>query len=418
MYYVMYSNEDGEWMENPEYTMLGRSGNSWVIPDRSEMIPLPSGSSLVTIPGYFPVGLGNNDEAICINNDPYNPDKKAEVVAALLPQGFTRTLLPACIPRCSQGTIPLLGYTAVGFRGGKVYAAAVQSDRHHSWHPRFYNTEQLSSRIHRMLQRFPHNRILRQLAKCSLQYGCFTAQNLFYQRWEAGIPTTPACNANCLGCISEPHETAESPQHRLDFVPTAEEIVELAVEHLNHAPRAIISFGQGCEGEPSLNADLLAEAIKQIRARTPKGTININTHGGNERQLSKMFEAGLDAMRVTMFSLVEKHYELYHRPYNYSLGQVLSTIKRALDRNIQVSLNLLVLPGFTDGPEEVEALLRFVEDYPLHMIQLRNLNIDPEVINRHVGFQGNALGITTMLGMLQKEAPHVRLGSYTHGVRE
>lgn len=418
MYYVMYSNDKGEWMENSEFTMLGRSGNSWVIPERSEMIPLPTGSSLVTIPGYFPVGLGNKDVAICLNTDPYDSNKRAEVVAALLPQGFTRTLLPACIPRSSQGAIPLLGYTAVGFRLGKVYAAAVQSDRHHSWHPRYYNTEQLSSRIHRMLRRFPHNRILRQLAKCSLQYGCFTAQNLFYQRWEAGIPTTPACNANCLGCISESHGAADSPQHRLDFVPTLEEIVELAVHHLDNASRAIISFGQGCEGEPSLNADLLAAAIKTIRARTQKGTININTHGGNYNQLMKMFEAGLDAMRVTMFSLVEKHYQLYHRPCNYNLSQVLNTIKAALDQDIQVSLNLLVLPGFTDQTEEVDALLSFVAQHPLHMIQLRNLNIDPEVINQHLGFKGNALGITTMLGMLQNDAPSVRLGSYTHGVRE
>lgn len=416
MYYVMYSNENGEWIENPEYAMLGRSGNSWVIPARSEMIPLPSGSSLVSIPGYYPVGLGNNNEAICLNNDPYRPGRRAEAVAALLPQGFTRTLLPACVPGPQPGGIPLLGYTAVGFRGDKVFAAAVQSDRHHSWHPRYYNTEKIGVRIHRMLGRFPHNRILRQLAKCSLQYGCFTAQNLFYQRWEAGIPTTPACNADCLGCISEQHGEADSPQHRLDFIPSSQEIVELAVNHLQNAPEAIISFGQGCEGEPSLNAALLAPAIEQIRARTKRGTININTHGGNDRQLLKMFKAGLDAIRVTVFSLLEEHYNLYHRPGNYGLAQVLNTVQAALDHNIQVSLNLLVMPGFTDHPREVEALLKFIRANPIYMIQLRNLNLDPEVISRNLGFESGSLGITTMLGILQKEAPQVRLGSYTHGV--
>ena len=40
MYQVIYSNENGEWMEHPDLIMLGRSGNSWVIPDKSEMIPL------------------------------------------------------------------------------------------------------------------------------------------------------------------------------------------------------------------------------------------------------------------------------------------------------------------------------------------------------------------------------------------
>lgn len=416
MYYVMYSNENGEWMEHPDLAMLGRSGNSWVIPEQSEMIPLPSGSSLVNIPGYFPVGLENDNQAMCLNSDPGCPGKRAGVVAALLPQGFTRTLLPACIPRAQGGGIPLLGYTAVGFRGDKVYAAAVQSDRHHSWHPRYYNTEQLSRRIHRMLRRFPHNRILRQLAKCSLQYGCFTAQNMFYQRWEAGIPSTPACNANCLGCISEQHGEADSPQHRLGFVPTVDEIVELGVNHLKNAPRAIISFGQGCEGEPSLNADLIAPAIGRMRLQTPGGTININSHGGNHKQLQKIFKAGLDAIRVTIFSLVEENYNLYHRPQNYKLGQVFNSIKAALDQNIQVSLNLLVLPGFTDQPQEVEALLGFLEENPVDMIQMRNLNIDPDVIDQHMGFKSAGIGITSMIATLQREAPAVTLGSYTHEV--
>lgn len=417
MYRVIYSNENGEWMEHPDLIMLGRSGNSWVIPDKSEMIPLPSGSSLVIIPGYFPVGLGDGEQAVCLNRDPCRPGKRAGVVAALLPQGFTRTLLPACIAQDKGPGMPLLGYTAVGFKKDKVYAAAVQSDRHHSWHPRYYNTEGLGSRIHSMLRRFPDNRILRQLARCSLQYGCFTAQNIFYQRWEAGIPTTPACNADCLGCISEQHGEVDSPQHRLDFVPGVEEIVELGVNHLTNAPRAIISFGQGCEGESSLNADLLAAAIKAIRVQTPCGTININSHGGNDKQLRKIYQAGLDAIRITIFSLVEEHYNLYHRPRNYKLRQVFNSIKAALDQNIQVSLNLLVLPGFTDQAEEIEALLAFLEKHPVDMIQLRNLNIDPEVINRQVGFKSQGLGITCLIETLKREAPGIKLGSYTHGIR-
>jgi len=325
--------------------------------------------------------------------------------------------LPACIPQDKEAGIPLLGYTAVGFKKDKVYAAAVQSDRHHTWHPRYYNTEGLSSRIHNMLRRFPRNRILRQLAKCSLQYGCFTAQNIFYQRWEAGIPTTPVCNANCLGCISEQHGEFDSPQHRLNFVPSVDEIVELGVNHLINAPQAIISFGQGCEGEPSLNADLLAAAIYAIRLQTPCGTININSHGGNDKQLRKIYNAGLDAIRITIFSVVEENYNLYHRPHNYNLSQVFNSIKAALDQNIQVSLNLLVLPGFTDQPEEVKALLDFLRDHPIDMIQMRNLNIDPEVINRDVGFKNQGLGITCLIETLQREAPGVKLGSYTHGIR-
>jgi molybdenum cofactor biosynthesis enzyme MoaA len=153
-----------------------------------------------------------------------------------------------------------------------------------------------------------------------------------------------------------------------------------------------------------------------MRLQTPGGTININSHGGNHKQLQKIFKAGLDAIRVTIFSLVEENYNLYHRPQNYKLGQVFNSIKAALDQNIQVSLNLLVLPGFTDQPQEVEALLGFLEENPVDMIQMRNLNIDPDVIDQHMGFKSAGIGITSMIATLQREAPAVRLGSYTHEV--
>ncbi len=414
MFQAVFSNQNGECMENPDLVMLGRSGNSWVVPAEKEMMLLPQGASLITVPGCYPVGLDKADQAICMARDIHRPLQRAEAVAALLPQGFTRTLLPACVAEDPQKEIPLLGYTAVGFRDGQLYAAAVQSDRHHHWHPKFYNTEQLTDRIDQMLKGYPDNRIIRQLAQCSLHYGCFTAQNLFYRRWEAGIPTTPVCNANCLGCISEQHGEAASPQHRLDFVPTVAEIYELGAGHLATAPDAIISFGQGCEGEPSLNDVLIATAVARIRAQTEQGIINMNTHGGNYRQLLRLFQAGLDAMRVTIFSFIKEDYDNYHRPRNYHFQQVKDGVKAALDRGLQVSFNLLVWPGFTDQPEQVEALLDFVQENPVQMIQLRNLNIDPEVIKDHIGFKSVGLGITALIDILQKEVPQVALGSYTH----
>ena len=49
----------------------------------------------------------------------------------------------------------------------------------------------------------PENCIITQLAHCALEYSCFTAQNIFYRRYEGGIPVSNACNAACVGCISE-----------------------------------------------------------------------------------------------------------------------------------------------------------------------------------------------------------------------
>lgn len=416
MFLVLYANEKNELLEHPGVTMLGRTGTTWVEPEEQEMIPLPKGASLVTVPYSLPVGL-DQDRLTYFESDPSGRGQKAYAVAALLPQGFTRTLWPACVSSRSAGSLPLLGYAAVGFKNGQVYTAAVQTDEHRKWHPVYYNTPRLPQRIDQKLRRYPHNRILRHLAICSLDYGCFTAQNIFYRRWEGGIPTMTACNADCIGCISEGHDGNVSPQQRLNFVPEVAEICEIAVDHLEYAREAIISFGQGCEGEPSLNAARLAEAIGLIRQATDKGTININTNGGFSRGLSQLYAAGLDSMRVTIFSFNEDNYVRYHRPRGYKFAQVGESIAEAREKGIHVSINLLVCPGFTDRMSEIEALVEFVRKTPVNMIQLRNLNIDPDYLLNLFNNQESGVGMLSFLNIIRQELPEVAIGSYTHPVR-
>lgn len=414
MFLTLFNNQAGEVLEHRELTMLGRSGSDWLEPGSEEMMPLPRGASLVTLPGHIPVGLNKNERLVYCETDPFNLDQGVSAVAALLPQGFTRTLLPACVKTGSSDILPLLGYAAVGLKDDKIYVAAVQTDQHRKWHPVHYNTDGLPARITRMLKKYPRNRIYNQLAGCSLEYSCFTAQNTFYQRWEAGIPTTCTCNANCLGCISESHLEVDSPQHRLNFKPTVEEITQVGIEHLLHARDGIISFGQGCEGDPALNGDNLAQAIRLMRQQTDKGTINMNTNAGYFTGVKAMCDAGLDAMRVTLFSCGEENYTNYHRPRNYALADVERSINYAGDRNLRVSLNLLTFPGFTDREDEIEQLLEFVNHNQVHAIQFRNLNIDPDFLFGHFPGGGEALGITSMIHILQQEAPQVKLTSYTH----
>lgn len=401
-------------MEAPGLGMLARSGTEWVEPEPGEMMPLPNGAALVSIPDQIPIGW-DGERVRKIDRAFMRTSSRA--VAALLPQGFTRTLLPAYVcPKLSQA-IPLLGYAAVGFQEGKIWVAAVQTDEHRKWHPRYYNTERLPQRINRMLIKYPNNRIVRQLANCSLRYSCYTAQNIFYGRWEAGIPTNIACNADCLGCISESHISVDSPQQRLDFKPSVQEIYELGREHLTRAKEGIISFGQGCEGEPALNAEDLAGAIIKIRQYTDQGTINMNSNAGFTKGIKKMCQAGLDALRVTIFSCQEESYNCYHRPRNYALKDVIDSICWARNSGVMVSLNLLTFPGFTDREDEIESLLGFVRKYGVNMIQLRNLNIDADLLLKNVPKGGEALGIKNLISILSEQAPEIMIGSYTHPVR-
>lgn len=417
MYLSLYANANGEILEHPSLGLLGRSGNEWVVPEKSEMMPLPRGASLVKINHHFPVGLDFQGQPACIETDPLESKGAAWAVAVLLPQGFTRTLYPACVKAKDEGGLPLLAYTAVGFREGRIYCAAVQSDIHRKWHPVHYNTDGLPGRINKLVKQFPGNRIIRQLARCSLEYGCFTAQNIFYQRWEGGIPTTNTCNAACLACISEERHGVASPQQRLNYKPSVEEIVELGCVHLMEARDAIISFGQGCEGEPSLNARDLSLAIRQMREKTDQGTININTNAGYTEGIKLIADAGLDAMRVTIFSCCEKNYNIYHSPRGYTLDDVKESIEYAKDRGVKISLNLLIFPGFHDQEREIEALLNFVQKHKVDMIQMRNLNIDPEILMKTFPGMEPGIGIVNFLALLQEAVPKVEVRSYTYPVQ-
>src|SRR5205809_344199 len=100
---------------------------------------------------------------------------------------------------------------------------------------------------------------------CATDYRCLTAENIFLRRGEGAVPVSPACNAACLGCISEHWGDVDSPQTRLAFATTASEIAELAAWHLSANPANFVSFGQGCEGEPLTRGAALVEATRRIR---------------------------------------------------------------------------------------------------------------------------------------------------------
>jgi len=421
LFWLAYSDEHGAMFDEPGLIALGRSWDDiWEVRDQ-DMIPLPEGSTLVMLPGRQALGMSKaTGEAQVVWIDPDGSGERefpGWAVGALLPAGYTRTLLPAYALDWTEMpvTLPLYGYTAVGMRGGQPYVAALKTDDPSRWDPRWYNTPDLSALVDARVGELPGNRILQQLAKCALEYRCFTAQNVFYRRWEAGIPVSPACSAACIGCISlQPAECCPSPQARIDFVPSLEEIVEIAVPHLRDAPEAIVSFGQGCEGEPLLQADLIARAIRSIRAVAGEGLININTNAGSAEDVKKICAAGLDSMRVSLISARAEVYNLYHRPRAYRFEDVEVSVAAVKDSGVYVSVNLLVFPGLTDREEELDALCAFIDRTRIDMVQLRNLNIDPDVLTSALpGPKGRVLGVEEFVREIRARFPNLRVGNFS-----
>ena len=236
------------------------------------------------------------------------------------------------------------------------------------------------------------------------------------------IAVSPGCNSRCIGCISkqEEDEGLISPQDRLTFVPTVDEIVEVALPHLESAEDAIVSFGQGCEGEPLLQWRRIEQAIKAIRERTDKGVLNINSNSSNPRLLQRLYDAGLDTLRTSTISGHPETYTAYYRPIGYSFEDVKESLKRASDAGLYSSINLLCFPGMIDREREVEALIALIKETNLKLIQLRNLNIDPEVLLPRMpalDTMGKALGMRTMIDMLKREVPNVEIGNFSRPVR-
>ena len=405
---AVYADKHGNIRTAEGVRAMGRIGTENVPLTSADIIPLPESADLMFMPEHTAVGQ---------TADGMETRIAGTAVAAILPQGYTRTHLPAFLRADGAAPLPLYGYTAVVSHRGKLCVAAVYTDENEKWDPANYNGKELKKLVRRTMKELPNNRIVEQVGNCSLNYHCLTAQNLFYRRWECGVPTSPVCNANCLGCISlQSSECCPSPQERITFSPTAEEIAEVGIYHLSLAPDGIISFGQGCEGEPSLAADRIAEGIRKIRAVTARGQINMNSNAGFPAGMKKIVDAGLDSLRVSIISARDESYNAYYRA-SYPLDNVKESLRYALDHGVYVSLNLLHFPGFTDRSEELAAWQEFFRALPVQMIQMRNLNIDPTLFLRTMPEAVSApVGTRAFMDELHAEFPQLVIGSFSHYV--
>jgi pyruvate-formate lyase-activating enzyme len=198
---------------------------------------------------------------------------------------------------------------------------------------------------------------------------------------------------------------------RIKFVPTVDEVLGVALSHLEEAEDAIVSFGQGCEGEPLMQWQLLQKSIRKLRERTDRGTINLNTNGSFPDRLTKLCDAGLDSVRITLNSPHREYYNRYHQPKGYTFGKVIKSLIKAKEKGIYTSINLLVFPGFTDRKEEVKGLIKLIRKTNLDLIQMRNLNIDPDLYLKAMG-RGKGMGISKMVDILKKEFPSLQFGYF------
>jgi len=408
--YLLYSDGKGNIFEDLSLYALGRAGWDAFPVETEDWIVLPEGGNLYELPGRRGIGLDviSGELRLC---------EKGWAVAAFIPPAHTGLFIAAFETEKDAPTLPLFCYTAAGWYNDQFYVPAVRIEPDIRQECVGYDDKKIKTGSQHLIETYPHNRLVKHLMDtCCNTYHCPAARNFALSRWECPVPSSPACNANCIGCISfQPEEeTIVSTQDRLTFRPTAAEIVEFTVPHLMNAPYPIVSFGQGCEGEPLLMWETIREAIIEIRKHTKRGSININTNGSKPDAVKALCEAGLDSIRVSTNSARKEIYTPYYRPNNYQFEDIEESLKVVHRFGGWSSINYFVFPGMTDTEAEYEALRTLIRETGLRMIQWRNFNIDPDWYLGQIGVTetGDMLGIKQMMSLIREEFPQLKFGYF------
>jgi pyruvate-formate lyase-activating enzyme len=413
----LVADQAGEIFELDGYAAVGMDGPVLEPLAVNNTRRIPHGSELMFLPDRKPILFNLAAQRFeTLHENPHVPGKPIYPVAAFNSPGYVISHISAYAECLNAQYLPLFSYGAVGWHQGNFRTAVVMVDPEPRQDLRRMRRQDVVAGVNQMRRSLPNNRLRAHLENCALQYGCPAAKNFFLGRYEAPLPTARQCNARCLGCLSLQEETGIShSQDRISFTPSPSEIAQVALAHIGRVKNSVVSFGQGCEGDPLLAADVIEPAIRQIRSQTPHGTLNMNTNGSRPQVLARLFEAGLDSIRVSMNSVREVCYRTYFRPKGYRYADVLKSIELALASHKFVAINYLNCPGFTDTPQEIDALSRFLDRYPIHLIQWRNLNFDPvrywKKMETAAG-RSRPIGMEKLLGRIQKRFPKIKFGYF------
>ncbi len=414
---AIVANRSGDIFELDGYAATGMAGEHLEPLSFENTVALPYGSELMYLPDRFPILFNIREMRFePLFESPFQAGDPLFPVAVFNSPGFVVRSISAYGERANAGFLPLFSYGATGWSKGGFRSAVFRIDREKRQDLRLMPQQRVSAGIQDKRRQMPDNRLRLHLETCAQEYGCPAAKNFFLQRYEAPLPTARQCNANCHGCLSlQSDKNIHHSQERIGFTPSPEEIAQVALSHIKNVRRAVVSFGQGCEGEPLLAADAIDPAIRMIRRSTRQGTIHLNTNGSRPSALKQLIDAGLDSMRVSLNSVREECYNAYFQPHGYSFAHVAESIDLARRNKVHVALNYLSLAGFTDTPEETRALDSFVKQHDIQMIQWRNLNYDPlrywKTMNQ-VSSGGYPLGMKPLVEDMRRKFPALRHGYF------
>src|ERR1700720_2899467 len=163
----LVARPDGELEVLGGFRTAARSGGRLVKLEGTATIPLPEGTTLMHLPGRRARALDAKDRPVDVEAD-------LLPVAAVLPVGYLRTLLPASRPLPGSRRLPLYGYAAVVEHHDELRVAALSTDAFGWWEPGRYAGGALDPAIDDPRRSLPGNRLVEHLAICATDLRCYT----------------------------------------------------------------------------------------------------------------------------------------------------------------------------------------------------------------------------------------------------
>ena len=253
---AVVADSNGRIFDLEGYAAVGRADSKLIPLTIKTTGNMPFGGELMFLPQRKPLLYHiKNARFETLDRNPYEPSQAIFPVAAFNSPGYVTTLISAYQEKRGASLLPLFSYGAVGWNRGKLRSAVIQVDQERRQDLRLMKEQDIAVGVKKMRRKLPENRLRQHLETCALSYGCPAGKNFFLGRYEAPLPSATTCNARCLGCLSlQTEQEISCSQERIRFTPTPEEIAEIALTHIQQVRKAIVSFGQGCEGDPLLAA--------------------------------------------------------------------------------------------------------------------------------------------------------------------
>ena len=126
---LLFADGDGNIQEFPELDMVGMSNGTFIRPALTDLIPLPEGSDIFTLPGRLPIGWDrSSEEPVLLAENPYTAGRPIQAVAAFMAPAHTAILTSGYQTETGAPTLPLFAYSAVGWHDGRFWVSGFRSD--------------------------------------------------------------------------------------------------------------------------------------------------------------------------------------------------------------------------------------------------------------------------------------------------